>query len=209
MTGAGATDDVLVRLLDGPVCFDATVPLYLSELGMASTLAGAFRDRAYVPGGVYREIDGLSHHSFPAAVTLITPRCFARVIELSPDELDAVLARQRRWNGERAFDDPTEDRGEAECIQLCLRDPGRAMALCAHDHKVRADPDARGIKLLNAIHVCTVFALRGKSAAEAWEAYLGLLRRGMNEVMKFPPDPRGERLFDQVVSSARARRAGA
>ncbi|MFH1104193.1 MAG: hypothetical protein V1757_04535, partial [Actinomycetota bacterium] len=156
MSAGGGAEDILGRLLDGEVCFDATVPLYLSELGMASTLAGAFRDRAYIPGGVYREIDGLSRSSFPAAVTLITPRCFARAIELTSDELDQVFARQRRWNGERAFDDPTEDRGEAECIQLCLRDPGRAMALCTHDHKVRADPDARGIKVLNAIHVCTV-----------------------------------------------------
>ena len=208
MSAAGEPEDFLGRLLDRPVCFDATVPLYLSELGMAATLAGAFRDRAYIPGGVYREIDGLSRSSFPAAVTLITPRCFARVIELTSLELDKVLARQRRWNGDRAFDNPTEDRGEAECIQLCLRDPDRAMALCAHDHKVRGDPDARGIKVLNAIHVCTVLALRGMSTAEAWEAYRGLLRRGMNEVMQFPPDPRGETLFDRVVSNARARRSG-
>jgi hypothetical protein len=208
MTGAGVgqANDVLGRLLDGPVCFDATVPLYLSEVGMASTLSGAFRNRAYIPGGVFREIDGLSRSSFPAASTLITPRCFARVIALSPGELDLVFARQRRWNGERAFDDPTEDRGEAECIQLCLRDPDRAMALCAHDHKVRGDPDARGIKILNAIHVCTVFALRGKSTDEAWDAYRGLLRRGMNEVLSFPPDPRGKGLFNHVVARARARR---
>jgi len=28
----------------------------------------------------------------------------------------------------------------------------------------------------------------------------------MREVMKFPPDPRGEQLFDLVVTNARARR---
>jgi hypothetical protein len=208
MSAGGRTRALLERLLDGPVCFDATVPLYLSEVGMAPTLAGAFRGRAYVPGGVFREIDGLSRSTFPAAVTLITPRCFARVVELTSDELDAVLARQRRWNGERIFDDPTEDRGEAECIQLCLRNRDMAMALCAHDRKARFDPDAKGITLLNAIHVCLVFALRGMSITDAWQAYRGLLRRGMNEVKDFPPDPRGETLFDRVVSNARALRSG-
>lgn len=208
MTADGGPDDIIGRLLDGQVCFDATVPLYLSELGLAGALAGAFRGRSYIPGGVYGEIDGLSRTSFRAAATLITPRCFARVVKLSPDELDAVIARQRRWNGESVFDDPSLDRGEAECIQLCMRYEDRAMALCAHDHKTRTDPDARGIKVLNAIHVCTVFALRGMSTAEAWKAYCGLLRRGMNEVKQFPPDPRGEQLFDRVVTNARAQLAG-
>ena len=100
MTGAGGRPDVLSRLMDGRVCFDATVPLYLSELGAAAALAGAFRDRAQIPGAVYREIDGLSRSDFPAARTLIQPRPFARVVSLSPDELEAVLERQRRWNGD-------------------------------------------------------------------------------------------------------------
>ncbi len=203
MSAGAGQPPILKRLLDGQVCFDATVPLYLSELGQAPTLEGAFRGRAVIPGAVYREIDGLSRSTFPAAVTLITPHPFARVVNLMPNELDEVIKRQRRWNGERALDDPTEDRGEAECIQLCRRDAARMMALCAHDHKARNDPDSRGITILHAIHVCLVFALRGVSASNAWQTYRGLLRRGMNEVQGFPPDPRGESLFAEIVDNAR------
>jgi hypothetical protein len=205
----GQADDLLKRLLVGPVCFDATVPLYLSELGQSAALAGAFRDRGHMPGGVYRELDGLSHYGFPAAATLLRPRPFARVVELSADELDEVLERQRRWNGDRVFNDPSEDRGEAECLQLCRRYEDRSLALCAHDHKARNDPDSRGITKINAIHVCLVFALRGVTSSDVWKIYLGLLRRGMNQVQGFPPDPRGEKLFIQVVTGAHRRLASA
>jgi hypothetical protein len=203
----GQGDDFLALLLGGKVCFDATVPLYLSELGQSATLAGAFRHRGYMPGGVYRELDGLSHHGHPAAATLLRPRPFARVVELSSDELDEVLERQRRWNGDRVFDDPAEDRGEAECLQLCRRYENRSLALCAHDHKARKDPDSRGITKINAIHVCLVFALRGVTTSDSWKTYLGLLRRGMNQIQGFPPDPRAEKLFARVGDGARSRLA--
>ncbi len=206
MSATGGQPDVLTRLTTGKVCFDSTVPLYLSELGQSAALAGAFRGRGMIPAAVYREIDGLSRYAFPAARTLLEPRPFARVVKLSGDELDEVLARQRRWNGDRVFDDPTEDRGEAECIQLCRRDPG-SIALCAHDHKARSDPDTRGIYMLSAIHVCLLFALRGIAAVEAWRLYTDLVRRGMNEVKNFPPDRRGERLFAQVVENAKRKAA--
>ncbi len=207
MSAAGGRADILTRLTEGPVCFDSTVPLYLSELGLSSALANAFRDRAMIPGAVYREIDGLSRHEFPAARTLLAPRPFARVVELTGDELDEVLERQRRWNGDLVFDDPSQDRGEAECIQLCRRDPDRAMALCAHDHKARNDPDSRGIMKLTAIHVCLLFALRGVTTGDAWRTYTDLVRRGMNVVKDFPPDARGRRLFEQVVDAARRKLA--
>lgn len=207
MSAAGGTKDILTALTSGRVVFDATVPLYLSELGRSAALAGAFRDRALMPGAVYRELDGLSHHGFPAAQTLLRPKPFARVVELSGDELDAVLLRQRRWNGDRVFDDPTEDRGEAECLQLCMRDEDRAIALCAHDHKARNDPDSAGITMLDAVTVCVLFALRGISVAGAWQTYTDLVRRGMNEVRNFPPDRTGERLFGQVVEASRRKLA--
>ncbi|MDA8201199.1 MAG: hypothetical protein M0Z49_00255 [Chloroflexi bacterium] len=205
MSGPGGKGDILTALTAGRVVFDATVPLYLSELGQSATLAGAFRDRALIPGGVFRELDGLSHHGFPAAETLLRPRPFARVVELSGDELEDVIKRQRRWNGERAYEDPTEDRGEAECLQLCMRDVERTIALCAHDHKVRNDPDSRGITMLDAVSVCLLFALRGTAADAAWRLYTDLVRRGMNEVRHFPPDRRGEHLFAQVVDASRRR----
>lgn len=202
-TAGGQPSAILTVLTTAKVCFDATVPLYLSELGQAPALAGAFRDRALIPGAVYREIDGLSHSDFPAAWTLLRPRPFARVVELSGDELELVLERQRRWNGARVYDDPSEDRGEAECIQLCLRDEERRIALCAHDLKARNDPDSRGIVILHAVHICLLLALRGHSTAETWHLYADLVRRGMNEVKGFPPNPHGERLFGQVVDAAR------
>lgn len=163
MSAPGGQPDILTRLTTGSVCFDATVPLYLSELGQSAALAGAFRDRALIPGGVYRELDGLSRTDFPAAYTLLYPRPFARQVGLSGDELEEVLKRQVRWNGDRAYDDPSEDRGEAECIQLCRRYGDHSLALCAHDHKARSDPDSRGIVKLHAIHVCLLFALRGSA----------------------------------------------
>ncbi len=203
MSAAGGKKDILTALVSGRVVFDATVPLYLSELGRAAALAGAFRDRAMVPGAVFRELDGLSHHGFPAAETLLRPRPFARVVELSGDELDQVIKRQRRWNGDRVYEDPSEDRGEAECLQLCRRDPERIIALCAHDHKARSDPDSAGITMLDAVSVCLLFALRGITVGAAWQTYTDLVRRGMNEVRDFPPDRRGEQLFAQVVDASR------
>jgi hypothetical protein len=207
MSAHGGQPDILTRLTTGSVCFDATVPLYLSELGQSAALAGAFRDRALIPGGVYKELDGLSRHDFPAAVTLLRPRPFARVVQLSGEELDGVLERQVRWNGDRAYDDPTEDRGEAECLQLCMRYDDHSLALCAHDHKARNDPDSRGIVKLLAIHVCLLFALRGHTADDAWRLYTDLVRRGMNEVRDFPLDSGGSRLFSQIVANARGRLA--
>lgn len=203
MSAHGGKPDILTSLTRGRVVFDATVPLYLSELGQTAALAGAFRGRAMIPGGVYRELDGLSRHDFPAARTLLLPRPFARVVRLSSEELDRVLERQRRWNGDRVFDDPSEDRGEAECLQLCMRDEGRTIALCAHDHKARNDPDSRGITKLDAVSVCLLFALRGSTAAAAWQLYTALLRRGLNEVRNFQPDRRGEHLFHEVLDASR------
>jgi len=199
--------DILTLLTTWPVCFDSTVPLYLSELGQAATLAGAFRDRALIPGAVYREIDGLSRDEFPAARTLLYPRPFARVVQLSGEELDNVLERQRRWNGDRVYDDPSEDRGEAECLQLCMRYPDHSLALCAHDHKARNDPDGRGVVKLHAVHICLLFAVRGVSTAASWRLYTDLIRRGMSEVKDLPPNRAGERLFTQVVDRARRRLA--
>lgn len=208
MSGAGGQPpNILTRLTTGLVCFDSTVPLYVSELGQAATLAGAFRDRALIPGAVFRELDGLSRDEFPAARTLLYPRPFARVVQLSPEELDQVIERQRRWNGDRVYDDPSEDRGEAECLQLCMRYPDHSLALCTHDRKARNDPDGRGIVKLHAVHVCLVFAVRGISTADAWRLYANLVRRGMNEVNSFPPDRTGERLFAQIVDNARHRLA--
>lgn len=194
----------LHRLLHGTICFDATVLLYLADAGYIRTLTEAFRDRAVIPGGVYKELEGLSYGRHPDAIKLLKPTPFARVIALTDDELARVVNRRRRWNGDRAFEFPLEDRGEAECLELCLRNPGDLMALCAHDHKAVNDARTEKIRLFHAADVCLVFALGGTAEATAWELYVELVTvHGMRPLGLFPPSSSGQAAFETLIFNSR------
>jgi hypothetical protein len=194
----------LDRLLHGTVCFDATVPLYIADAGYVHTLTAAFRDRAVIPGGVYKELDGLSYGTHSEASKLLKPKPFARVIALTDDELARVLNRRRRWNGNRAFEYPLEDRGEAECLELCLRNPAEFMALCAHDHKAVNDARTENIRLFHAADVCLVFAIQGMPDEAAWDLYVELVTvHGMRPIGLFPPNPSGRAAFETLLFNSR------
>lgn len=194
----------LDRLLHGTVCFDSTVPLYLADAGHIATLTAAFRDRAVIPGGVFKELEGLSYGSHPNAIKLLHPKPFARPIALTDEELTRVLNRRRRWNGDRAFEFPLEDRGEAECLELCLRNPAELMALCAHDHKAVNDSRTEGIRLFHAGDVCLVFALQGMPDAAAWDLYVDLVAvHGMRPVGLFATAPAGRAAFETLLFNSR------
>jgi hypothetical protein len=194
----------LDRLLHGTVCFDATVPLYLADAGYIQTLTEAFRDRGVIPGGVYKELDGLSHGLHPDAIKLLKPKPFARVVALTDDELARVVNRRRRWNGNRAFEFPLEDRGEAECLELCLRSPGDLMALCAHDYKAVNDARTEKIRLFHAADVCLVFTLGGMAEATAWDLYVELVTvHGMRALGLFPPNLSGKAAFETLIFNSR------
>lgn len=195
----------LDRLLHGGVCFDATVPLYIADAGHASTLAAAFRDRSMMPTRVEKELFGLSFGGHPKAVALLQPKPFARTIALTDAEDDRVLNRRRLWNGDRAFEFPNEDRGEAECLEICHRYKADDVAICAHDHKAIRDARTEGIRIFNAIDICLVFALSGGlSDQAAWELYLELVTvHGMWELRSFPTSQVGRVTFETLMFNSR------
>jgi hypothetical protein len=193
----------LDRLLHGTVCFDATVPLYLADAGYAHALTEAFRGRAVIPGGVYKELEGLSYGAHPEAIKLLRPKPFATVRALTDDELARVVSRRRRWNGDRAFEFALEDRGEAECLELCLSNQGDLMALCAHDHKAVNDARSERIRLFHAADICLVFALGGMADAAAWDLYAELVMHGMRPLGLFPTNPSGRAAFETLLFNSR------
>ena len=192
--------------LTGPVCLDTMVPLYFEIHGIADKFRGLFKDRSYVPPAVFRELDGHLRGRGAAGTLLQKPRFF-RIQPISDDAMaERVLDRQRRWRGKEAAEaDPLPDRGEAECLEVCL---DKGLPLLSHDHNAIRDADREGIAIGSTIDVLAVMVIRGVfNANQAWLVYSSFVRAGLYPVRRYPANAAGEGRFAELVMRCHAHKA--
>ena len=216
MAGAGAAsvDPELARqverifrcFLTGPVCLDTMVPLYFEIHGIADKFKGLFKGRSYLPPAVFRELDGHLRGRGFAGALLQNPRFF-RILPITDDAMaERVLDRQRRWRGKEAAEaDPLPDRGEAECLEVCL---DKGLSLLSHDHNAVSDAHREGIVVGTTIDVLAVMVIQGVfNATQAWTIYTSFVRSGLYPVRRYPADAVGEARFAELFNRCRARKA--
>lgn len=181
------------------------VPLYFEIHGIADKFRGIFKDRSHLPGAVFRELDGLIRAKGSAGTLLQLPRWF-RVHEISDDATAGrVLDRQRRWRGREAVeDDPQQDRGEAECLEVCL---DQSYPLLSHDHHAMADAARDGIVVGTTIDVLAIMVIRGMfNAEQAWMIYTSFVVARLYPVRDYPATASGEARFKDLTARCLARR---
>lgn len=188
----------LARLLRDPqVIFDTMVPVAWAVAGHGATLRYAFRGRAIIPGRVYAEIDGHSYSTERArAGEMIRPTNFARRVEVPAEDRPAVIRRMEGWTSiERVAEEPSENRGESEAIQLCLNLGG--IALVTQDRKGILAAEAEGIEVFTSIHVLYALVIKGliRDCLTAWGIYMSLEATGLWAVADYPYDAVGQTRF--------------
>lgn len=182
------------------------VPLYFEIHGIADKFKGVFKDRSHLPPAVFRELDGHLRGRGAAASLLQQPRFF-RIQSISDDAMaERVLDRQRRWRGKEAVEaDPLPDRGEAECLEVCL---ANGLPLLSHDHNAIRDADREGIVIGTTIDVLAVMVIRVVfNAAQAWMTYTSFVRAGLYPVRRYPANAAGESRFGELIKRCQARKA--
>jgi predicted nucleic acid-binding protein len=192
--------------LTGPVCLDTMVPLYFEIHGIADKFKGLFKDRSHMPPAVFRELDGHLRGRGAAGTLLQSPRFF-RIEPITDDAMaERVLDRQRRWRGKEAAEaDPLPDRGEAECLEVCL---DKGLPLLSHDHNAIRDADREGIVIGTTIDVLAVMVFRGVfNTTQAWMIYKSFARAGLYPVRRYPADGAGEARFAELIKRCQARKA--
>lgn len=197
-------DNIFNLFMAGHVVLDSMVPLYFAIHGIADKFRGIFKDRSHLPSAVFRELDGLTRGRGSGATFHQIPRWF-RIHEITDSAMaERVLDRQRRWRGKEAVeDDPRPDRGEAECLELCV-DLGHP--LLTHDHQALADAARDGIETGTTIDVLAIMVLRAMFQADkAWLVYTSFVRAGLHPVRDYPPDATGEARFTDLILRCRAR----
>lgn len=188
----------LHRLVRDPqIVFDTMVPVAWAVAGHGGVLRYAFRNRAIIPGRVYREIDGHSHSVERArAGEMLRPTCFARTVEIAPADRAKVVQRMEGWSSiEAVANDPNGNRGESEAIQLCLN-LGK-VPLITQDHQGYRTAGAEGINAYSSVHLLYALVIQGLVAdcARAWGMYAALEPAGLWPVPDYPYDAAGQRRF--------------
>lgn len=198
-------DFIFSHLLVGEVCLDTMITLYCERGGIAPILAGVLGRRAHMPQAVFDELYGLLHNR-PASLILRRP-LFAKVHVINDDDAaERVLGRLRRWRGRSSVeDDPKQDRGEAEALEVCWTN---GFALLSQDHRAVLDARREGIPVGSLIDVLAVMVLRSAfTTANAWLLYLGFLGGRMHEIPGYPAGPGGAAVFEELIERCFARRA--
>lgn len=188
----------LIRLVRDPqIMFDTMVPVHWAVAGRGPLLRYAFRNRALVPGRVYREIDGHSHSPERArAEEMLRPTCFARSIEVPQANWSKVIRRMEGWTSiERVAQVPSENRGESEAIQLCV-DLG-SLPLITQDHHGSMTAVAEGLDVYTSIDVLYALVILGllPDCTTAWGLYVSLEETGLWPVHEYPYDGTGQRRY--------------
>jgi len=200
-------ENIFGLFLTGHVVLDTMVPLYFELHGIADKFRGIFKDRSHLPGAVYRELDGITRARGSARTLLQLPRWF-RIHEISDDAMaERVLDRQRRWRGKAEVEnDPLPDRGEAECLEICL-DLG--YPLLSHDHHAISDGARDDIAVGTTIDVLAIMVVRGMFRADqAWMIYTRFISARLYPVRDYPDSAMGEARFKDLVARCQARQRG-
>jgi predicted nucleic acid-binding protein len=209
MTGGGRTGDALIPdphpLLSGTVCFDTMVPMYMAISNRSQLLREVFEGRAVIPGAVERELRGLNR-SHPEIGQVLVP-CFARVITLDRAQAMRASDRQRSWKGAEVINArPNQDRGEAECVELCVAND---WPLVSQDSDaIRAGRTAKKrVPVFAAPDVLLVMAAHGRLlAVNAWKIYQSMLEAGL-EKARYWQDEDAEARFVGAAARLRAEAA--
>ncbi len=199
-------DRIFGCFMTGPVCLDTMVPLYFEIHCIADKFKGLFKDRSHMPPAVFRELEGQLRGRGTPVTLLRNPRFF-RIQPITDDAMaERVLDRQRRWRGKEAAEaDPLPDRGEAECLEVCL-DTG--MPLLSHDHNAIGDAEREGIVIGTTIDVLAVMVIRRVfNATQAWMIYTRFIQAGLYGVRRYPADAVGEVRFAELINRCQARQA--
>jgi len=199
-------DRIFDCFLAGPVVLDTMVPLYFVIHGIADKFKGLFKDRSHMPPAVFRELDG-HLRAQGAARSLLQPPRFFRIQPISDDAMaERILDRQRRWRGKEAAEaDPLPDRGEAECLEVCLE---MGLPLLSHDHNAIRDGSRDGVIVGTTIDVLAVMVIRGVfNSEQAWQVYRRFLAAGLYPVRRYPSDAIGKARFADLTRRCQARRA--
>ena len=188
----------LARLVRDPqIVFDTMIPVHWAMAGHGSLLRYAFRGRAFIPGRVYREIDGHSHSPERArAGEMLRPTCFARSVEIPQANWPQVIRRMEGWTSiERVAQLPKENRGESEAIQLCV-DAGN-LPFVTQDHHGGMTAAAEGLDVFTSIDLLYALVITGlvSDCATAWGIYASLEATGLWKVPDYPYDIDGQRKF--------------
>lgn len=160
-----------------PVAFDTMILTALVRANKAQMLVESMAPRAKIAWRVGGELRGHARGD-PAISAVIPPlaggprpvRAFGEMIVLTRHETKLAADFQHAWHGQDAIDaDPHKDRGEAECLAICIT---RGWPLMSQDHKAVETGAKRGVKVYGLPELLMLFAAEGRCMpASAWTIY--------------------------------------
>lgn len=170
------------RLMEGPVVWDSDVLVCFAQINRTQLIRAGFVNRSHIPKAVGRELRGLQN-GYPTLASLLQPTHFATIHELTRQEADRAAELQRAWVGKvNWLNDPKRHRGEAECIQLCVRNElgglnlsSQPAPMVSHDVGAKRAAISHGIDMYSCVEVFAVLAASGHLLSQnAWERWLDL-----------------------------------